>query len=63
MNTLNYQFHRAQARLKNRKAAGDVKGGDAVRPLFQPELTGIEATTNRQRLLNYQNKIAQLEAA
>lgn len=29
-------FFRAQQILKNRKAAGDVKGGDAVRPLFQP---------------------------
>lgn len=33
---LDAMFHRAQARLKNRKAAGDVKRQKAVAALFQP---------------------------
>lgn len=63
MSALSFQFHRAQARLKNRKAGGDVKGGDAVRPLFQPEFAGAEPLENRQRWIRYQMKLAELEAA
>lgn len=50
-------FYRAQAQLKNRKAAGDVKGGNAVRPLFQPEIATEEPKDNRQRWVDYQQKL------
>jgi len=50
---LDATFHRAQSRLKNRKAGGDVKGGDAVRPLFCPELATEHAKDNDERWLDY----------
>lgn len=57
MNPLAYQFHRAQARLKSNTLKADVRGGNAVRPLF----TGLQAKTNKQRLAEYEQKMARYQ--
>lgn len=56
-------FHQTQRKLKNRKAGGEVKGGEAVRPLFQPELADITPKRDLQRLHDYQKKLLSMEAA
>lgn len=40
MSALSFQFHRAQARLKNRKAGGDVKRQKVGAALFEQPSVG-----------------------
>lgn len=58
MNNLDHQFHRAQQRIKTRS----VGFRSESRPLFQPELAGIEAKDNLQRLFAYRQKLQTLGA-
>ena len=51
---LDAQFHWAQSRLKSNALKAAVRGGNAVRPIF----TGLQAKTNRQRLAEYEQKMA-----
>jgi len=60
MTSLNYQFRRAQPRLKTQNAAS---GATPARPRFAPELAGEDVKSNRQRWLAYQAKLAAQEAA
>lgn len=59
MTPIEHQFHQQQRRLRSQvsKPQG-VKGGDAVRPLFQPELTGLEAKDNERRIAEFEQKMA-----
>lgn len=55
MNPLDYQFHRAQSRLKsNRALRSPALAQKAVEPLF----TGIAAKPNNQRIAEYEQKMA-----
>jgi len=54
-------FHRAQSRLKCQER-GDLRAVSS-RPLFQPELVGIDPKDNEQRRYEYARKLRNLEAA
>lgn len=54
-------FHQRQAQLKSTPTAG-IRA-ESSRPLFQPEFAEIGAKTNVQRMADYQQKLANLEAA
>ena len=56
---LDATFHRAQARLKSTPTA--VIRAESSRPLFQPEFTGLTHKTNKQRLAEYERKLAHIE--
>ena len=58
---LDATFHRAQARLKSNPHCG--LRAESSRPLFCPELAGIETKTNDQRWLEYQQKLIARKAA
>ena len=62
MNSLDTQFHRAQARLKSNTLRALFSGQKAVARSFYPTLTGIEAATPEDRLHEYAVKKAALNA-
>lgn len=65
MNPLDYQFHRAQARLKSNSLLAlttRFRGGQDVRPAFYPALTGIEPASKEDREHEYAVKKAALNA-
>ena len=59
MTSIDYQFHRAQSRIKTRSVG--VKDGSAVRPLFQPELASIETKSNLERRHEWERKAYNME--
>jgi len=64
MNPITKQFHIQQVRLRCQGGkAKAVKGESVVRPLFNPELATVETKDNTQRLVQYIQRRAALEAA
>ena len=58
-NFLDRLFHQRQAQLKSTPTA--VIRAESSRPLFQPEFTGLTHKTNKQRLAEYERKLAHIE--
>jgi hypothetical protein len=60
MTSIDYQFHRAQSRIKTRSVG--VRPVSS-RPLFQPELASIETKSNLERRHEWERKVYNMEVA
>jgi hypothetical protein len=58
MTSIDYQFHRAQSRIKTRSVG--VRPVSS-RPLFQPELASIETKSNLERRHEWERKVYNME--
>ena len=60
MTSIDYQFHRAQSRIKTRSVG--VRPVSS-RPLFQPEIASIETKSNLERRHEWERKVYNMEKA
>jgi hypothetical protein len=60
MTSIDYQFHRAQSRIKTRSVGVRTVSS---RPLFQPELASIETKSNLERRHEWERKVYNMEVA